>query len=241
MKIGAKPKLFTDDPAVRYLLKLPGCDREEIESRLFSEDRLSEVLESAERELLDRYVRRQLPAALHERVETELLFDERQRDKLRVAEMLAARTPRIRIGLWAAVGIAAAIVLAAGLTYVTISSQAGHRQLEARPITQMPAGRTPRIFTILLTPGMARGSDIVSVRLPPKADLIRLELADVDSQRTYSAWLAESSGAALWRSDQLRPDNSGVTVTIPATLLHPGEFRLTLSGEPPRIYHFRVR
>ena len=227
------------DQAVRYLLNLPDCDREQIESRLFSEDGFAEVLEAAERDLLDRYVRRELPTDLRKRVETELLFDERQRDKLRVAQALAAGQRRTRT-TFAAAAVAAAIVLAAGLTYMATLGHTAHQVAVTPQSAQQTATRSPQIFTVLLTPGVVRGSPSSSIQIPRNTDLVRLELAEIGAAQNYAASLVNSSGLVIWHEDGLQAKDGGVTLSIPAKFFGPGQFRLNLTGQPPRSYHFRV-
>ena len=236
-------KLRVDHEAVLYLLKLPGCDREKVEARLFLEEGFSEVLETAERDLLDCYACGLLPGDMRPRVESELLFDERQRDKLRVAKTLAQNKPRGR-NRWVAQRVAASLLVAAAAAYLLYFMFADHPVLhEARvpTSTRVPSrSRAAVTATFLVTPGSLRGAHVQAITIPANAELVRLELADADGRQAYSATLTDQSGAALWRQDELRAKDGGVEITIPRTFLRSGRFRLILNGPPMVTYYFRV-
>lgn len=236
-------RLDASDEIMRYLLHLPGCDRDAVEERLFQEDGFAEVLETAERDLIDAYVRGTLPDDLRSRVETELLFDERQRDKLLVARALLGDKPRARFR-WAIPAIAATLLVVGSLAFYLYFTPAHKTAVQsataARRASTATAPLQPFIQTFLLTPGVLRGSGLQSITVAANASSVRLELADVEGSGTFSGSLLDESGTTVWSGDDLPAKDGGIEITIPATLLRPGQYRVALAGNPPLTYYFRV-
>jgi hypothetical protein len=76
--------------------------------------------------------------------------------------------------------------------------------------------------------------------------MLTVELATADAP-AYRATLQGPGGKEIWRTDGLRPDSrDALTLLLPASMLPPGDYRLTLEGAkdgrtfPVGVYPFRV-
>ncbi len=83
----------------------------------------------------------------------------------------------------------------------------------------------------------------------PQWVVLSVDLNDMQASKDYSATLAESSGQVLWQQGHLAPTSSNALgITLPSSLLHEGDFVLTLQGHSrkggnviSRSYPFRVK
>jgi hypothetical protein len=115
----------------------------------------------------------------------------------------------------------------------------------AGPSAALPAAAY--IFALETTRGI--GTEPVNqVVISPAVKSVTLSIAreDIEDAPSYHAILADSHGRTLWLGN-LEPVSSSVGITIPAGLLHPGDYLLTLDrpreggGVVPLTYAFRVK
>lgn len=234
-----KPLLNFDDPIVCYLLHRPGCDREAIEARLFSDETFADTIEEAERDLLDLYVHSQLLPEMRALVESEILSTETQRDKLEVARWLKQSQPRRRFAAGTVLGVFAAI--AAALILFVGPFIRNHKPTAAREIqsaeTSKPEGR---VVAFLLVPGVLRGSEVATLHLRGDADIVRLELADIQPGPSASVEIRDQQGAVVWQQPNLTIGANGATIDVSRQLFHSGLFRIVVNREPPVVYDFKI-
>ena len=123
------------------------------------------------------------------------------------------------------------------------------RERAARPaVSGGPQVNVP-IFLLAAVRSAGEGREPVN-RLPLASAtgsvILTVELATVDAP-TYRATLQGPGGKEIWRTDGLRPDGrDALTLLLPASMLPPGDYRLTLEGTkdgrtfPAGLYPFRV-
>jgi hypothetical protein len=101
-----------------------------------------------------------------------------------------------------------------------------------------PPARTPTL-AVTLIPGMLRSAgSMQEVNLSRGEERLQLKLSlTSDDYRQYRAVLQTAGGRNILSRDNLKrsgtPQGPTVIVTVPTTLLSPGEYRLTLSGATP--------
>lgn len=161
--------------------------------------------------------------------------------------LLAAlvRLARSRAAPWLAAALLAVLILPAGLVW----RRAVHLEEE------LTAARRPRVNLplVYLSParsGPGEGAPDVRLRLTAEPRWIVLALEPGGAPgAAYRATLADPGGETLWQSDAARADRAGtVVVSLPSSLLVPGDYRLALeplphAGEPaaPAVsFPFRV-
>jgi hypothetical protein len=94
------------------------------------------------------------------------------------------------------------------------------------------------IASLILTPQMRGGEQIMTVTISPKTErvAVRLEL-EPNEYSTYSVALIDQSGQLLWRSGRIKAAASGnrksLSVSISATLLRAGMYRIQVLGISP--------
>jgi hypothetical protein len=108
------------------------------------------------------------------------------------------------------------------------------RQLSETPETPAPK---PVIAALTLLPGLARGAgDKPRLALPENARLVRLNIGvePEEPYKTYSVELRTVSGRSVWNGENLtardRRGARAIGLTLPATVVKPGEYELTLKG-----------
>ena len=249
-----------DELMIRYLLgELPDPERLALEERYFDDDLLFQQLLAAEDELADAYVRGELPENRRQAFEARLLASAEQRQKVELARELlrhagegpgsiltVARTSRSLRWQWAA---AAAVLLAVagGLWWnwvARVHMQPERTQTQQSPTTGPQQERAvPRpqsnpetsVVAFLLMPGAVRSSsEANAVRISSAASVVRLQLEpEGEGYQRYRAVVETAEGREVWRQAEvkpIRPGGSSVAVTLPASLLPPGDYVLTLSG-----------
>jgi hypothetical protein len=109
------------------------------------------------------------------------------------------------------------------------------RQLSETADDTTPAPQ-PVIASLTLLPGLARGgSEKSSLRLADDTRLVRLQIGiDPDEPyKTFAVDLRTSSGRQVWTRENLtartRSRASAITLTLPASVLKPGDYELRLS------------
>ena len=95
-------------------------------------------------------------------------------------------------------------------------------------------GDKARAVTFTLTAALVRGGgELQTFRLPGKVETVRL-VAPL-SKPSYAAYLATirtPEGETAWKGDAPRPEPNAhtLTVTVPAPVLAPGDYILTVTG-----------
>ena len=125
------------------------------------------------------------------------------------------------------------------------------RQLSETAETPAPK---PVIAALTLLPGISRGAgDKPRLALPENARLIRLNIGvePEEPYKTYAVELRTVSGRSVWNRENLtareRRGARAIGLTLPATVIRPGEYELTLKGvaeggrtEDVGFYYFTV-
>jgi len=231
----------SDDNLLKgYLLgRLAPESRDDVEERLFSDDRIFwEHLCLVEDELIDEYARGGLDGEEAEAFERSFLRTDERRAKLELARALKAyaerhATSRQRAWDWLRRPIASpAWALATAATL-----------LLALPavVWQLTRARGPqREVSAWLSPGQVRdaGGELKRVTLTPGCHLVRLRLEPSSGEYpTYQATLHEAAGNPVWSQDKLSAGavegKVAVTLTLSCELLRADDYYVTLAGESP--------
>ena len=161
----------------------------------------------------------------------------RDNARLRVEQAASARQIDNRL----AAADARADQLAAGLAH----EQARRAELDER------AGQFRTVISLVLMPGLTRSAgDLHRVVIPSSADGVRiqLELGKSLSYSLYRLAIRTAEGGQVWSEDRpASPSAEFVTFEIPARLLPPNDYELTLQGvartrrlEAPVAYYLSV-
>ena len=217
----------------RYLLGgLPEDESIRLEQRFFTDKDCFEQLLALEDELMYDYLRAELPAGDRARFEQRFLNTGPQRQKAQFAGDLLQRIGRAPESGWWRPAIrfslaAAALVLLVFPTWMTLRLR---RDLE-RPLIPPPP-RTTMVLSIALTPGQVRGdAEPKRIRIPADIDFVQFQLerrGKADYQR-YRAAIRTAEGAEVWSEDGVPT----LAVRLPAQLLPPNDYELTLQGRAP--------
>ena len=128
------------------------------------------------------------------------------------------------------------------------------RQLsETRDATNPPS--RPVVASLTFLPGISRGaSDKPTLALTGDARLVRLQIGvePEDQYKSFAADLRTAAGRRIWNRENLTARNRGgaraIGLTIPATVLKPGDYELSLRGvtegggsEDVGFYYFNVK
>jgi hypothetical protein len=246
---------------VQYLLgKLSEEKQAEVEDRAFADAGYRAALEAAEADLIDEYVRGELPAGDRRAFESLFLASPQRRSKVEFARALAAvpATPapeRPRISLldlfrgWSlpfrfAVAMAALLCVAGASWFLVHDAnrqpapQVAQEQKQAPAPVAIPA-RTPVVASLVLFAGLSRaegaGPQLV---LSPDAEVvnIQLQLDDRDDYPEFRAELRTSRGEKIMTSGALTRRKVGssfaLSFDVPASVLKAGKYELALKGLP---------
>ena len=229
-----------DDFLRRYLLgTLPPALRDEIERRLFSEDRIFwERLCLAEEELIDERASGALDAEAVEAFERHFLCTDERRAKLALARALHEHqrdVPFRRQSLWS--------WLSLPMTAPRWAMAAAALAVLALPGVALRTGlqrSVPSDLTATLSSGLVRdaGGSLPRVIVPERCALIRLELrVGPASYESYAATLQDVDGDAIWTQHKLNPPADGgggvVTLALPCQVLPEGDYWIRLQGLRP--------
>lgn len=243
-----------EDTAIgRYLLgQAIDEERSAIQERLFRDEDFFDRVKVFEQDLIDAYVRGELSPADREQVKKTLLANPGARNDLAFSRALGAvasqatpskRRTRLTPARWLL--IAAVVVVAAGIGFLTLGPRAKNVPQDARvPQTQAPA-RQPVIYSTLLTPGVLRsGQKMKQVVAPPGTDIVQFQL-DLESDRhaSYSAVLRTSSGVPVWQEEALAPQpDQSLLCRVRASALKPASYEMALSagGQVVAYYYFQI-
>lgn len=236
------------DDLVAYLLhQMPESERLDFAERWFPDPDLSQQLNIAEAELLDAYVRGELPRKQRERVEQYLLHSDVQRRKLEFTAALHGVLPirRRRPIPWLVLSTAAIFVILIGVSLWVVRQNRELRNENAR-LEQDARPLAGGVYSAsLISSGLRGGSTARSIVLPADARMLRLdlELGEGERRETYAATLS-TSGRRIWREEPVRPRTqsgaSSVTTWIPADVLGSGNYTLVLETDGDPVVYYRL-
>jgi hypothetical protein len=264
----------TDDELLRsYLLgELNGDDADALERRLLTEDDLFELSEAVEAELLADYAQGGLAAAERERVQRRLASSPQGTERLALARSLSrlaggdpkaevlpfarpavpSRRSTIR---WAA--LAAGIVAAAGLTWLTMERPHAYRKTQERPapvIAAVPrAHETPKapapavtpapepvkaVFQLALT--SLRGAESTeTLRVPAGTGTVELQISveGMEDLGSFHLTVRDRKAETVWEGTGLKPKSlkgvRALVVDLPAERLPAGRYEIQAQGLAP--------
>jgi hypothetical protein len=246
-----------DDPMsetriVEYLLgRASPDDRERIEDQYMSDpDFLAEV-EAVERDLVDQYVRGEIPA-LHAAFETGYLVSSSRREKVEFARALHAAPARGR-PRWHLAAAAAVLIAALGGWFLVAdrpesaqeqasveapvpSGGAGPPPAPSLPPTALPGtSAAPRVATVLLLPTLTRDSGATPTLDLGDAAEVRVQLVLESAEYpAYRAAIRTAGGTEIWRSDRLTAGRSDagptITLILPAASFTSDDYLVRLEG-----------
>jgi hypothetical protein len=237
--------MVTKEALTEYLLhQMPEADRLDFAERWFCDPELAEQLEATEAELLDAYVRGELPDSRRKRVERYLLQSDAQMHKLTFAAALRGALPlhRRKDVAWLPICAAAMVVILAGVSLYVVR-QNRELRVEVAALERDAHPLAGGIYSASLASSL-RGSPEAAVTLPKSALVLRLDLEiSGGREETYSATIS-TSGRRLWRQEPLRAENGGsvVAVWIPAGILDSGHYTVALEsgGNPIAYYNLNI-
>ena len=230
------------DTLIDYLLHdMPEPERLDFAERWFSDRDLSQQLETAEAELLDAYVRGELPRPRRERVDRYLLTSYAQRRKLAFAAALHGVLPvrRRRQIPWMAICAAALLVLLTGVEMQNRGLRGDIAKLR-QDVHPLPGGT----YSASLGSSL-RGSQAATVSLPKEATMLRLDLDSGEEHEAFSATLSatlSNRGRTVWQEQPLSAHNGVVTMWIPTQILDSGNYTVAVAsgGKPVAYYPLRI-
>jgi hypothetical protein len=251
-----------------YLLGTVGPQsREDIEKRLFSDDRLLwERLCIVEDDLVNDYVTGTLNADEKGDFEKHFLSTDERRAKVEFAKALHAyvelQDASVETGQqdsyrpaqkstwgWLRQPATAWTVAAAAMLLLVVQGALRPRALP--PGNVNPPASAPMVVSVSLAPGLTRGvvGELSRVRILPGTQAVRLQLnAPSETYPAYRATLHEVGGTELLSLAGLRPvstaDGAMIIVTLPSESLPEGDYFIRLSSNTDSAtlqrYDFRV-
>lgn len=265
----------TDDELLRsYLLgELDRDEADDLERRLLAEDDLFELSEAVEADLLAEYARGGLAPAERERVQRRLASSPQGRERLALARSLSrladggpkaavlpfvqhaapSRRPALR---WAA--LAAGIVAAAGLTWLTMEQPQAHREIQERPapvIAAVPrAHEVPKppvppvlapapepvkaVFQLALT--SLRGAESAErLRVPAGTGTVELQISveGMEDLGSFHLTVRNRKAVTVWEGTGLKPKTlkgvRALVIDLPAERLPAGRYEIQAQGLAP--------
>jgi hypothetical protein len=235
---------------IAYLLnKLPEDQRDSMEDRWMEDDDAYHELQDAESALLDAYSAGELSPEDRERVEKYLLASPAQKRKLQFARLLPEALPQSnrRSAPWLGLAAAAAILLLAGASgWLLWQNTIARRELAKAPAVQ--PGAAPVMVAEIRSDTVKRSgaSSTAEIRLAAGAQIVRLDLQldPGDESQPLSATI-ERDGHAVWSEQPVRAERRdfgyAAPVWVPATVLAPGEYQVSLSAGGAAVNYYRLR
>jgi hypothetical protein len=249
-----------EDQLIRFLLgELDQREQAEVEDRYFADTSRFERLLAVEDDLVDAYVRGELPRARAQALEHRASRVASLRRKIQIArglqsyveehgpaKHLFSHTFWWRPAVWSA---AALLMLAVTLTMWWFragpsrqaapqhaESQPSGETREQRPLAPPPTPQKPDVIVAFaLTASSVRApGESNTLQFPADASLVRLRLEHEGAgYRRYRVVIQTVEGRDVWRRQDLEPARSGtasVVVDVPASRLPADDYILTLSG-----------
>lgn len=237
-----------DDVLVRYILgELSPAEAEPLDERSVVDPDFFERLDAVENDLVDAYVRQELPAALQDRFKERYVTSQARAEKLRFASALAQRQKRTATVIpmkpraanavpWLLPLAATIAVVGLGLWFlpqdqdVPTGTQQAQQQPAPSPETTQPAppravdvpAPTPKesVFAFTLAAPRRGVDDLQAIRIPAATTsvTVRAEL-EIDDFPRYRAILKNpATGRVLWRSSALTAEGQGASRVVPVMI-----------------------
>lgn len=245
------PHVDPDGDRLRaYLLGgLSEQERHDLESRYIADDEQFAVLQEAQYDLIDAYVRGELGPAEGRQVEERLLASAEGRRRERLARALHMATKRpalsaitaqrahpVRTTMWFAAAAAIA-VMGVGLVWLGGENLRLRRQLAdvaARPTIADPSPATPAstrtadaiVADATLSLQVLRSDQpVTTVHVPPSARVIRLTLPIDDRAAAFTIGLERAGVGRVWTQTGAAPtDERRLTIWVSSDALVPGDY-----------------
>jgi hypothetical protein len=225
-----------------YLLgQTTEANAERVEIRALDDEDFFATIQSVEDDLFDDYARGSMTDAERSLFLAKYGAD---RDRLRVAHALAARTARPRAVWWQAAprywmaAVAAVLLAAVGFPLLIKSRSTPQDRSTPSVAVSTPAVR-PAPLTLLLTLGSLRSAaSSAETRLPASAATLqlRVRLDPADTSDSYAMELRSDRGVTVWRADALHAsavDGDLILAgDVPAASLQSASYELTVLGSP---------
>ena len=247
-------------PLVAFLLgTLPEAEHEDVEQRLFGDDRLQGELEVTTDDLIHAYLAGTLPPAARTAFEGHFLASPDHRERLTFLSALVEATGRVaapgreaRRRPWALAAAAVLATMAALLAFLALGRAGGPRQAVTSPrptvttpslplpeATRSPIGPTPpgeqdagepvRLVQLAKSPRR----DPAEVLLTPATRTVRLEVPVALQAPSYDVALKDGRGREAWRAEGLVPSafDRPLVLSVPAEVFESGDYVLSIEGE----------
>jgi hypothetical protein len=230
-----------EDLLRRYLVGLVSdTERERVEELYFADSTAFGDLSAVESALIDEYVGGTLPEGFRNGFEARFLASVGGRERVEFARALArqcagARPARSRPIAWTSVAAGLCLLAAGGLW---LGRQAGPRS-DGGGIRAQTATKPAAVLSaaLVLTPGSVRGEAATPrLVLVPDAQLVVLEAPLEATLPRLLAVIRSASGQEVWRQQdpelQISPSARVAVLRVPASLLPPDDYVVTLFGGP---------
>jgi hypothetical protein len=245
-----------------YLLgRLPSEHQAQFEERLLTSDEVFEELVIVEDELIDEYLREELPASDRESFESHFIAAPEHLTKLRFArtlrKYLAAEGSKYEVATderiadvpplqairpaprWLGFLPIRSPIYGYAMVAAVVLVAVGVSWIVWRNVNSGP--RDPgRVLSFVLTPGLSRGEAERGNRLTVPADTgtVRLQLLLPENRHeSYEASLVDAEGRTLTTQGNLRKElvngQPGVVLDVASSLVSAGDYRVKLSGVNP--------
>jgi hypothetical protein len=242
---------YDDELMIAYLLGATSAsEAERLDELSIADDEFAARLAAVENDLVDDYVRGELPADRRERFRSVYLASPVRRQKIAAAESLvsiadrrgaAAGFPR-----WALAAAACLLLTAGGLLILRVPgppppaaspSRPQAAQLPpVQPPSAPPAPRSPITVALVLPPQLRGVASIPTLNLPPAADRAQFHLEmESDEFSAYRVALRNpATSRVMWQSEALRSEKGGqtntVSVSVPTDLFQTQNYTFELTG-----------
>jgi len=236
----------------QYLLgQLPEEETHALSNRVFDEAEFAELVEEAERDVLDAYVRGELEIADRLAVEERLLTSPAQLDKLRVARAIVERAhplPAAAIPMdasarykahtrwplaFGAVAATAVIALLAALLLYQKNRGLNAEVAQLRALDAAVRGDA-HLSSFLILPNR-RSESSGSVKVPAQTDLVRLDFELPGRAQRSRVTLANAGGEVISDAMNLPSQPIGesnyVSIWLRSASLAPGRFDAAITAE----------
>jgi hypothetical protein len=245
-----------------YLLgRLPREQQAQFEERLLTSDEVYEELVIVEDELVDQYLREELPASDRESFESHFIAAPEHQAKLRFArtfrKYVATEGPKYEVAAderiaevppmqairpaprWLGFLPIRSPIYGYAMTAAVVLVAVGISWIVWRNLNSGP--RDPgRVLSVVLTPGLSRGDAEGGNRLTVPADTgtVRLQLLMPENRHeSYEAALVNAEGRTLTTSRNLPKElvngQPGVVLDVAASVMPAGDYRVKLNGVNP--------
>ena len=231
----------------RYLLgQLPTAEMHSISDRIFADEQFSKMVEDAEADILDAYVRGRLSEADRLAVEQRLLTSSAQMDKLRFAQALEKRLSPSAVPalsrsrrMWQAAAVGTIAAASLGMLLYRDEQLAQRNSQLTGDVARLRMQReAPRLggaeISFLLSPELRSGGR-QELKLPADADLVRLDFELPAPPARYRVTLQHAGGEMILDQRQILSRRIGemtyVSVWLHAALLNGGAFEAAIASE----------